>query len=225
MNQQVLLKCQEMMIKLEMRPLYQYFLNNPDKKHKNTLNLSQIKNKLILNQYRTKEDWLNDLTTFFKRFLNKKKATSIQKRAAQTILDYINRKSKQMQCLETDDWISVFIHTYQEFANLIGEAPDKLNISDQARPMQITGSTIELSEQELIKMRNQLENDLNDKDKKLVAQLIISLEDDIAFDGKSVDFDLAKLKNDTLLAIRTFLNSHKSPSLSKTSSKVLQLFD
>ena len=224
MNQQVLFKCQKMMIKLEMHPLYRYFLNNYriKKQKQSTPDLNKIKNKLDLNEYPTKESWLNDLTYFFKRIIEKKSSSAILKKSAQSILDVINKKSKKIHFLEADDWTSVFCHTYQEFANLIAEAPKELNISDLSRPMQLAGTAFEFSEHDLIEMRNQLEN-LDGKNKKLVAQLIISLEPDVVSDGRTIDFDLARLKNDTLLDIRTFLNSHNSKPVSISPSNI-QLF-
>ena len=225
MNQQVLLKCQKMMIKLEMHPLYIYFLNNYRSKKQNqaTPDLRQIKNKLTLNEYQSKEDWLNELTFFFKRIIDKKSTSPILKKSAQSVLDEINKKYKKIYFLNSDDWTSVFCHTYQELANLIAVAPKGLGISQLSCPMQLAGTTIEFSEHELIEMRKQLEQNLNDKEKKLVAQLIISLESDAVFDGKTIEFDLARLKSDTLLAIRTFLNSHKS-KLSSSPSNSIQLF-
>lgn len=226
MNQQILLKCQKMMMQLEMHPLYKFFLNNYRIKKQNQLDLKHIKNKLSLNEYSTKEEWLNDLTFFFKHIIDKKSSSPIIKKSAQSILDEINKKAQKINFLNSDDWTSVFCHTYQELANLIAVAPKGLGISELSRPMQLAGTTIEFTERDLIEMRKQLEQNLDDKEKKLVAQLIISLESDVVLNGRTIDFDLARLKNDTILAIRAFLNFHKSKKLSSSpSNNIIHLFD
>ncbi|OHT12056.1 hypothetical protein TRFO_18250 [Tritrichomonas foetus] len=208
MNQQTLLKCEKLMLKLENRPMYQYFLCFKNNKSKRKfLDLFQIKNKLTLNEYSSMNDWLDDLTRFFKEVIDHKRSSILQRHAAQSLLEIINKKSKRIKCLDIDDWVSVYSHTYQEMASLIAESPPELNISKMARPMQLAGTAITFSEHDLIEIRQILEKKLDDKSKKIVAQLIIALEPNVVSDLNSVEFDLARLSNETLLAVRSFLKT------------------
>ena len=187
------------------------------------LDLNQIKMKLILGNYQSPDDWIFDLNNFFNKIIEKKRTSSLEKHGAKILLDIIKSKSKRIFTLNLDDWISVFIVTYTELTSLIMNSPEKLKIANIAIPMQVDATSVDFTEEKLSKMKQQLENNIDDKGRKIVSRLIMILEPDMHLENNSLSFNLKNLRNETLLAIKTFLEHNKK--VTPKNVKPVELFD
>ena len=187
------------------------------------LDLNQIKMKLILGNYQSPDDWIFDLNNFFNKIIEKKRTSSLEKHGAKILLDIIKSKSKRIFTLNLDDWISVFIVTYTELTSLIMNSPEKLKIANIAIPMQVDATSVDFTEEKLSKMKQQLENNIDDKGRKIVSRLIMILEPDMHLENNSLSFNLKNLRNETLLAIKTFLKHNKK--VTPKNVKPVELFD
>ena len=187
------------------------------------LDLNQIKMKLILGNYQSPDDWIFDLNNFFNKIIEKKRTSSLEKHGAKILLDIIKSKSKRIFTLNLDDWITVFIVTYTELTSLITNSPEKLKIANIAIPMQVDATSVDFTEEKLSKMKQQLENNIDDKGRKIVSRLIMILEPDMHLENNSLSFNLKNLRNETLLAIKTFLKHNKK--VTPKNVKPVELFD
>jgi hypothetical protein len=199
--------------KLEASPMYQYFAKEPDRICQGRpVSLARIRRDLLDRNYQSAEEWVTDLSTYFHAITGNQKAAPVEKHAAQALFETVVSKSHYLECEMTiDAWKESWCEAYQEVSQLIAAAPPKVSIAGHAHLMQLRGIDVEISEPDILKMKQAIEQNLNDEKRDVLARLVLTLEPDTTIEaGDEIVFDLARLKKATLIAVRTFVQNQTS---------------
>jgi hypothetical protein len=103
-------------------------------------------------------------------------------------------------------WTADWCAAYQNVTGQIADAMPEFQLAGCARPIQVAGIDIDISETEMIQMKRTIEDKLDDHGRNLIARLVLAMEPQVTLyrDGE-VSFDLATLQKMTLLTVRKYL--------------------
>jgi hypothetical protein len=210
MNAQILVKATEITQRFESNVLYSYFSDKSDRQWKGqTLSLSAIKQNLMGRKYLSLSDWSADISSYFEAVINDPDSSPIEKYAARIISDEIRSKVSFFESqMGVEQWKNAWCQRYQEVSQLIAKSPPKIPISKYSHPMQLQGIDIEISEVEIMQMKETIEQKFTDEQRDLLGKLVLALEPETSIQmGNEVVFDFAKVKKNTMLAIRKFIQN------------------
>jgi hypothetical protein len=207
--------------KLESNVLYSYFARGPARTYQGrSFSLPAMKQNLIERRYPTARDWANDVCSYFEAVLDDPDSSPVERHAARTLAQTVMAKIREIDDDRSiESWCDLWCKAYQEVAEITASAPKGLGIAKHARPMQLRGIDIEVTEAEIVQMKNDIENRLSEEQKNRVADLVLTLEPVMTMQAADeVIFDLARVRKGTLLAVRAFLRQQL------TSQRTVQLF-
>jgi hypothetical protein len=206
MNARQLTLLTDLTQKLESRPLYRHFITLCEREcNARVISLPEIKRKLIERRYGAVKDWVSEIISYFTSIIEDSNCTLVEKYAARTLSTWIHSKTHSLELEPTlDSWLSSWCQSYKAVTELITSAPPKLGIPAHPMTQDVTGPSLF----EFGKMKDDIEQRLSPEQRRMLAQLILTLEPLLSFrTTEEVVFDLARVQTRTLLAIKTFLKN------------------
>ena len=196
MDLALLNKCTALAAKLEKHPFYSLLSDQATE-------FRAIKIRLITRSHKSPEEWIDELRNLLNGISKAESSDEITKYAALGLITWLDRKHKKL--MYPSDWKTKVCTIYNKLVDLLRQAPPDWPMDKKIVWMQTTGTDIDVPEMELVNMKNVIESELNDDEREMVGQMIMAMEQDTLIKGGSLIFDLAKLKKETLLAVRAFV--------------------
>ena len=202
MDSKVLYELSKFLNKLDLKPIFQYFLK--DEKFQVASNNGQflydLKQKVLLNQINSAEDIKKQLFNFYQQCDAAEGIQPIEHKSLSYLKKYTKEKFHKLKAPSLADWKTEWCKIYQNLAL-------QLNSKNKAslQPMRLNTDSLPMCEDEMLKMSHKITHILNDTERSLLIDLISTLESGTTNLNNECTFDLHDLKDETLYAIKTFL--------------------
>lgn len=206
MNSYLLSKITNFLQKLERNSLFMYFAKDPKFKeaNKNGTFFSNFKQKLQINAFLSLSEFQNEIIDFLHNAHNTENISRVEKRSIHYLKKKISEKLDSFAKPDLVKWKSEWCDTYQQFAELMNE-----NKNAKMPMMRLSDDSLPVSEEEMISLKNKIENKLEDSDKEILINLISTLETGSVSKTNECAFDLHDLKNETLFAVISYVKTIK----------------